>query len=71
MKTEMMIASLHQLDAGTGGESASRVGTRSAAWKGGGAAEPLSGDLVMPLPAALLRRREPALSLSVGREPRM
>lgn len=67
----MMTANLHQWDAGNAGESASRVGTRSAAWKGGGAAEPLLGDLVTPPPAALRRRREPALSLSLGRELRM
>lgn len=68
---ETMIANLHRRDAGTAGESAWRAGTRSAAWKGGGAAEPLLGDLVTPPLAALRRRREPALSLSVGREPRM
>lgn len=71
MKTEMMMASLHQRYAGTAGESALRAGTKSVAWRGGGAAGPLSGDPAMPPPAALRPHRELASSLSVDRELRM
>lgn len=71
MKMGTMTASLHQWDAGTAVESASGAGTKSVAWRGGGAAGPLLGDPDMPPPAALRPHREPASTLSVDRELRM
>lgn len=70
MKTVTMTASLHQLDVGTADESASGAGTKSAAWRGGGAAGHLLAVPVMPPPAALRPHREPASSLSVDKEQR-
>lgn len=67
MKTAMMTASLHQWDAGTAVGPVLGAGIRSAAWRGGGAAGPLSGDPVTPPPAALPPHREQAFSLSVAR----
>ena len=63
-------ASRHQRDAGTADVPASRVGTKSKAWRGGGAAGPPSGDPATPPRAARHPPREPASSLSVDTEPR-
>ena len=66
-RTAMMTASLHQWDAGTADGPVLGAGIRSVAWRGGGAAGPLSGDPVTPRPAALRLRREQASSLSVAK----
>lgn len=67
MKMVTMTASLHQSDAGTAGEPALEGGTKSVAWRGGGAAGLLLAGLVTPPPAALHPHTELVSSLSVDK----
>lgn len=61
----MMTASLRQPDEEIDGESVWRAATKSAVWRGGGAAGPPWGDLVTP-PRPAQRHPEPASGLSAG-----